>query len=177
MSIFDISLLIILAGFVISGLFKGLIRMLGQIVGLFAAAYVASHFYLAFYDWWKNWAWWQEWALAHASPAKIISFIVLFVLVVYLIDLAFLIIEKVFKLIAIIPGSRFLNNILGAALGFLRGALFLGLILYVISRYVPLNGYWSDQLSNSFVVPLLLKITHLVLPLLPEALKALQAII
>jgi len=177
MSIFDISLLVILAGFVLNGLFKGLIRILGQVVGLIAGAYLASHFYLNFYDWWKDWQWWQNWALDHDSAAKVISFIILFVLAVRLIDFGFVVIEKVFKFIAVIPGSRFINNILGAALGFLEGALFLGLIIYVVSRYTLLGGYWGEQLSGSIVSPVLLKVVDIILPILPEALKVLKSII
>lgn len=177
MSILDISLLVILGGFVINGLFKGLIRMLGQMIGLIAGAYIASHFYLAFFDWWKNWQWWQNWTFDHASAAKVISFIILFVLAVRLIDLAFVIIEKLFKLIAVIPGSQFINNILGAGLGFIEGSLFLGLIIYVVSRYTLLGSYWSDQLSASTVSPILLKVVDIILPVLPEALKALKSII
>ena len=48
MIIFDIVLIVLLAGFVFSGLRKGLIRSLGRIIGLIIGAYVASHFYLTF---------------------------------------------------------------------------------------------------------------------------------
>ncbi len=177
MSIFDLSLLIILIGFVVNGLFKGLIRIIGHIVGLLVGAYAAGHYYLAFYDWWKNWHWFQAWALDHDSASKVISFIILFVLVTRLSDLFFVVLEKAFNFIAIIPGSRFLNNILGAFLGFLEGSLFLGLIIYVISRYALIGNYFSDQLAHSIMAPFLLKVVNLILPFLPAALKALQSVI
>ena len=51
MSIFDLGLIIIIAGFVINGLFKGIIKMIGAIVSLFLGIFIASRFYLIFYSW------------------------------------------------------------------------------------------------------------------------------
>jgi uncharacterized membrane protein required for colicin V production len=175
MSIFDICLLIILVGFVLNGLAKGLIDLLGRIVGLIVGAYVASHFYLAVF----GWGWVKNIFASHDSIGKVIVFIILFVLVTRLIGIAFKIIEKVFNLIAIIPGSKYLNNLAGAVLGFLEGALFLGLIIFVVSRYALISDFLnlSVQLQSSVVSPILLKIVNLILPILPDALKALKSII
>ncbi len=171
MSIFDISLLVILGGFLVSGLFQGLIRLVGRVIGLIVGAYVASHFYLAFFGWWHNLA------AGHENIGKIIAFIILFILAAKLSDLAFALIEKAFKIIAIIPGSKYINNILGGILGIFEGALFLGLIIYVVSRYIPMGNFFSEQIAASIVSPYLLKVVNIVLPLLPEALKALKSII
>ncbi|MFA6995163.1 MAG: CvpA family protein [Patescibacteria group bacterium] len=177
MSIFDLSLLIVLGGFVLNGLSKGIIRLVGNVVGLVLGAYIASHYYLNFFDWFKNWGWIQTWVTAHGSWSKIIAFIVLFVLATRLIGLFFTVIEKIFKFVAIIPGSKYLNNLLGAILGLLEGSLFLGLIIYVISRYTLITNFFGEQLINSTVAPFLLKIVNIVLPLLPSALTTLKSII
>ncbi|MFA5023827.1 MAG: CvpA family protein [Patescibacteria group bacterium] len=171
MSIFDISLIIILGGFTLSGLFKGLIRLLGHLVGLIIGAYIASHFYLLFFSWW------QGIFNGHDNIGKVASFIVLFIVATRLIDLAFYLIEKFFNFLAFIPGSKYINNLLGALLGFLEGALFLGLIIFVASRYSLIGNFFGSQLTNSQIAPFLLKIVKIILPILPEALKALKAII
>jgi len=171
MSIFDISLLVILIGFILNGLFKGLIRLLGHVVGLIVGAYIASHFYLFLFDLWKNIF------NGHDAVGKVISFIVLFVVVTRLMDLVFLLIEKFFNFIAIIPGSKYLNNIAGAILGFIEGSLFLGLIIFVVSRYALIGNFFGNQLKDSLVAPALLKIVNIILPILPDALKALKSII
>ncbi|HZJ41103.1 MAG TPA: CvpA family protein [Candidatus Saccharimonadales bacterium] len=168
---FDIILAIILAIFIFSGLRKGLIRSLGRIIGLIAGAFVASHFYLTFFEWGRSWAG------GHEAVGKVLAFIILFIVVTSLINLVFFLIEKVFNLIAIIPGSRYLNNILGALLGLLEGSLFLGLIVFVASRYALLSNLFGDNLSRSIIAPWLLKVVNIVLPVLPEALKALKSII
>ncbi len=171
MSLFDISLLIILAGFVIGGLFKGVIRMVGNLIGLIVGAYAASRYYLAFYDWADRFVNVSE------NIGKVLAFIILFIVVAKLVELAFVLIEKAFKVIAFIPGSRYINNLLGAVLGFLEGALFMGLILYVISRYTLIENFFGSRISESVVTPWLLKIAEMFLPLLPDTLKALQSII
>lgn len=171
MSFFDIALLIILFGFVIKGLFKGLIRMIGSLIGLIIGAYVASRYYLIFY----NWA--DTWINVNPNLGKVLAFIILFAVVARLVEFLFSLLEKVFKFLAVIPGSRYINNLLGAILGFFGGALFLGLIIYVISRYAIIGHFFADQLAASLVAPWLLKIAGLALPLLPEALKLLQSII
>jgi len=108
MSIFDITLLVILAGFVLNGLVKGIIRMVGHLIGLIVGAYVASNYYLYFYGWI------QGWAAGHENLWKVLVFIIVFVLVARLVDFGFLLVEKIFKFIAIIPGSKYINNLIGA---------------------------------------------------------------
>ncbi|MFA5753909.1 MAG: CvpA family protein [Patescibacteria group bacterium] len=171
MSIFDISLIIILGGFIVNGLFKGLIRLLGHVVGIIIGAYAASHFYLVIYEWSKNIF------NGHENVGKVVAFILLFIIVTRLTDWLFVLIEKIFKLVAIIPGSKYINNILGAALGFVEGALFLGLILFVVIRYTPVGATFAAQLAESVMVPFLLKIVRIILPILPDALKALKTIV
>jgi uncharacterized membrane protein required for colicin V production len=173
MSIFDLVLAIILAIFLFKGLSKGLIRSLGHIVGLIIGAYVSSHFYLIFFEWGKSWAW----VSSHEAVSKVIAFIVLFVVVTRLTDFIFYLIEKIFNFLAVIPGSKYINNILGAALGLLEGSLFLGLIIFVISRYAIIGNFFGNNLTNSFIAPWLLKVVNIILPVLPEALKALKSII
>jgi membrane protein required for colicin V production len=171
MSIFDISLLVIIGGFMVSGLFKGLIRLLGHIVGLIVGAYIASHFYLLVYDWSKNLF------NNHENAGKIVVFIVLFIVVTRLSAWLFVLLEKVFKFMAVIPGSKYINNVLGGILGALEGSLFLGLIIFVAIRYTPIGAVFSEQLTGSVIAPLLLKVVNIILPILPDALKALQTVI
>ncbi|MFZ4632474.1 MAG: CvpA family protein [Patescibacteria group bacterium] len=173
MSIFDICLLIILFGFIFNGLSKGLINLLGRVVGLIVGAYIASNFHVQFFELIK------KFFNGNESMGKIVSFIVLFFIVTLIMDIIFKMIEKIFNFIAFIPGSKYINNLAGAVLGFFEGSLFLGLIIFVISRYALIGNLLglSGQLTNSVVSPYLLKIVNIILPILPEALKALKSII
>ena len=171
MSYFDIGLLVILATFTFNGLSKGLIRLLGQVVGLIIASYISSHFYLVFYEWGKDMVNFGE------GTEKFLSFLILFVVVSSIVGIIFIIIEKLFNLISVIPFTNLVNRLLGGTLGLLEGSLALGLILFVAARYAWIGGLMGNQLVSSKVAPWLIKVVNIIMPFLPEALKALKSII
>lgn len=167
MSYFDISLVVIILIFVINGLTKGLIRLLGQVVGLIIASYAASHFYLTFYKWGEAMVNWSE------GVEKFLSFIVLFILVSSFIGIIFALIEKVFNLISIIPFTKLINKLLGGIIGLLEGSLLLGLILLVAANFHLFNS----QISVSLLTPWLIKVAESVMPFLPKIFDSLKVII
>ena len=169
-SLFDLVLIIIWAGFVFNGLAKGLIRLLGRILGLIIGAIIASYYYLDFYQWAQNYVNINE------GVAKVLSFIILFVVATRIIDWIFVYLEKLFKLISIIPFTKLINKILGGALGFLEGALFLGLIVFVINKYAWLSSIFSSYIEGSLLAPYLLWFIQILLPILPEAIKVVESI-
>lgn len=171
MSYFDIGLLVILVGFVGNGLSKGLIKLFGQVVGLIVASYVASHSYLIFYEWGKGFLGFSE------GTEKFLAFVILFVLITSVVGVIFIVIEKVFDLISIIPFTGMINHLLGGALGLLEGSLSLGLILFVAVRYAWIGSLLGHQLVDSKVAPWLIKVATIIMPFLPDTLKALKSII
>jgi uncharacterized membrane protein required for colicin V production len=132
---------------------------------------------LNFYTWAKSLSWLQVWVGGHESLAKVLAFIIFFVVAARLIDLCFLLLEKIFKFVAIIPGSKYINNLLGAVLGLLEGSLFLGLIFYVVNYYPLIGNLLGGQLKSSSVVPFLLRVVNIILPFFPQALKFIQSVI
>ena len=145
--------------------------MVGNLIALIAGAYLSSRFYLQFYDWV------DQWININDGLGKIFSFILLFVIAGKLVELVFILLEKAFKIVAFIPGTRFINNILGAFLGLFEGALFIGLILFVVSRYLLVENFFTGQIGQSVVAPWLFNVVEIILPLLPDALKTLQSVI
>ena len=133
MSIIDLVILFILVFFTYHGLKKGLIRSLGNLVALIFGAYFASHFYLKFFEWGS------VWVKDHEALGKVLAFIILFIAATQLVNFVFFLIEKIFNLIAFIPGSKYINNLLGGVLALLEGSLFLGLIIFVASRYAVID--------------------------------------
>ncbi|HOZ55838.1 MAG: Colicin V production protein [Parcubacteria group bacterium ADurb.Bin316] len=171
MSIFDVVLLISLAGFVFYGLFFGLIRTFGTFTGVLVGAFLASRFYLSVAEWL------DAFFFGYNNLGKVLVFILLFSLFNRLTGFVFYLLDRAFNIISIIPFLKTFNRLGGAILGFITGSLILGLILYVASRYA-LIGYWfGDNLVDSKVAPFLLKMANLLLPLLPEVLKKVQSLI
>jgi len=170
-SIFDVILLILLSGFIFYGFFFGLIRTIGSLVGVIAAAFLASRFYLEFFGYFV------KFFFGYNNLGKVLSFLILFSLITKVVSFLFSLLDKVFGLLSIIPFLKTINRLAGAIFGFIEGALALGLILYVSSRYALINTLFGSWMANSQLAPFFLKVANLITPLLPEVLKKLQSLI
>lgn len=166
MSIFDLSLILVLIGFTINGLFRGLIKMVGAILAFILGIFFASRLYLPFYEWGSQYVSGQE------NILKIISFIILLLLVSKIVELFFVFLEKVFKLAAFIPGTKLINNLLGALFGFILGLLFLGAIIFVLSKYLDFGGLITNLIEVSSIAQFLLSINSIIFPLLSASFKS-----
>ena len=170
MLLIDVILIVVLAGFVFYGLFFGFIRTLGVFIGLIAAAFLASRLYLPV-------AYWLEsFFFGYNNLGKILIFVVLFILINRLTGFLFYLLNKTFNLISIIPFLKTFNRLGGAVLGFLTGALSIGLFIYVISRYSLIETLFGNWFAQSEFAPFFLKFANVLLPLLPEALKRLKSL-
>lgn len=166
MTIIDIIILIILAGFIFYGLFFGLIRTLGSLIGLVAGLWLTIIFYLTVFGWVKNLF------FGHELAGKIIVFIMLFTLLNRLIGFIFALIDQTFNLLSIIPFLKTFNRLAGAVLGFVEGGLILGLILLFISE-TALAG----RLDASKIAPFLISFAKAVTSLLPGVLERVKGMI
>ena len=166
MPIFDVVLLIILAGFVFYGLFFGLIRTLGSLLGVVIGLWLTFVFYLTVF------AWLQNLFFGHELAGKIIVFLVLFTLFNRLIGFIFALIDRTFDLISVIPFLKTINRLAGAALGFIEGGLVLGLILLFISQTA-----FASWLDNSKVAPFLISYIQAIMPLLPGLLNKIKSLV
>ena len=171
MSIVDIVLLLVLAGFVFYGLFFGLIKTVGSLAGIVVGAFVASRIYLMVFSWIK------PLAFGHDAWGISITFMLCFTIINRLVNLGFALLNKAFNLISIIPFLKTINRLGGAVFGFLEGGLVLGLMLYVTVRYIPGGGWFFSQLKGSKLAPFLLDYSKLLVPLLPEILRQLKSVI
>ena len=142
MSLFDLILLLILGGFVMYGLWFGLIHALGALLGTIAGAFLAAR-------WFEPVSNWVGFLFGgHQNLARIICFLILFTIINRLVGLLFWLIDKIFAVVSIIPFLKTINRLFGAIFGFLEGTLVLGLTLFVASRY-PLDTWFGEALANS----------------------------
>lgn len=170
MGIFDIILLIILGGFTLFGFSLGFIQALGGLVGLLLGVYCSAHWYDTVGNWLSYIFWGNE------NLSKIIAFILIYVVVSRLVQFVFYLINKIFKIVSIVPFLKTINRLLGAVLGFLEGLLFIGVVLYFLTRY-PIADWLNQAITESVLVSKFLFTANILLPLLPGALKQIQAIL
>ncbi len=168
MNIIDISLLVLLGGFVLYGFWFGIIHLIGSIVGLIVGAIVSGRMYG------PVGAWLTPYVGGNANLGRVIAFFLVFVLVSKLVGLLFWIVEKIFKFISIIPFMKTFNRLLGAAFGLLEGTLALGLAVYFASRF-PISEATEAALQGSKVAHALLPVGSILAPLLPLAVRAAQS--
>jgi len=169
MTIFDLILILIIFGFVWFGFWYGLIYEVGGILGIIFGVLLASRWYNVL----------AEKILflfgGNINLARIICFLVLFVIIWRLIHLLFKLLDRIVNFLTFIPFLKTINRLGGAILGFFEGAFILGLILFFISRF-PV-GKIADWIANSDFARLLIRIAKILWPLLPLTLKQVKSII
>ena len=171
MPIIDVILLLFLAAFVFWGFSSGLINMVGHILGLIIGFYLAGHYYLVAYGW-IDWLF-----LGHDNVGKIVAFILVLTLVARIIGFIFVLIEKAFNILAIIPFLKSINRLAGALLGLIGGILILSFILYIIGKYAILDTLFAQDLIQSQLAPKIVALANYFTPLLPSALQIIHSII
>jgi len=166
MSFFDLILLLLLFGFVWFGFWNGLIRTLGGIVGLVLSVFIAGQ-------------WYEVVALKllpflsdNLSLARLLSFILVFVITQFIIISLLKVVNKIFSL----PILNIFNRLGGALFGLIEGGLILGLGLY-FSAKLTLIPSWGELLSSSNIASTLISFGKILQPLLPQVLKQIQSLI
>jgi uncharacterized membrane protein required for colicin V production len=170
MTFFDLILVILVFAFVLAGLWFGFIHALGALVGTIFGVLVAGRYY----DAWGQAV--QGIFFGNVNLARVVMFILIMILVNRLIGLVFWVIEKVFKIVAVIPFLKTFNALLGGVLGLLEGVIVIGGALYLAARY-PITANFAEVLSASAVGLWLIKAFGLFAPLLPEIIRNLKSVI
>jgi membrane protein required for colicin V production len=164
---FDLMLLVMAFGFVWGGFRTGLIQAVGGVVGVFLGVVIASRYYGSFGH-----------ALAPVFGGSDIggqftAFFILFLFVTRLTGVAFMLVNKVFHMIAIVPGMKLVNRLGGAAFGLIEASLFIGLTLQFVVR-LPITSNFAATIDNSAVASYFLGVAGWLVPLFPKVLKQAQ---
>ena len=161
MGLVDLAILIVLSGNVFLGFKTGLIQAIGSIVGLILGAWLAGM--------------WYEGLAARLMPmmnnnenaANILGFIILFILIAKAIGFIAYLIDRAFRLVAIIPGMKLLNRLGGAVVSLIEGVLFFGLIFTFAEPFAAGTVFEAPIANSQFVGALMASVGWLT-PLLPQ---------
>ena len=168
MNWFDLSLVVITGSFILFGFWFGFVHTAGSLLGTLAGAYVASRYYEVAAQWLLKITGWQ------GNTARVIMFVLILFAVSRLVGFLFFLVDKVLSVITRLPFISSLNRVLGAALGFLEGAVTIGLFLFFVERF-PVSEKFMTMLAQSELAPRFRAVANVVIPLLPDALKLLQS--
>ena len=163
MTFFDLILILIVFAFILAGLWFGFVHSLGALVGTIFGVLVAGRYAAAG-------------TFGGSNVARVIAFLVIMILVNRLIGLVFWIIERIFKIVSVIPFMKTVNALAGGALGLLEGVFVVGGALYIAARY-PVTQNFASVLAASSIGLWLIKAFGLFVPLLPEIIRNLKSIV
>ena len=167
MSLFDVVLLIIIGGFGLFGLWFGLVHTLGSLIGTILGVFLATRFYAPVAGWLMSLTGWS------GNFAKVLVFIVAFLVINRLVGFAFYLIDRLLGIITRLPFINSLNRLLGLAFGVLEGVIVLGILFYFINKF-PLWPTLTNALLQSKVALFCVKTASVLWPLIPDALKTIK---
>mgnify|MGYP001561686652 CR=1 FL=1 len=168
MSIFDLTLLIIISAFALFGLWFGLVHTLGSLLGTAFGVYLASRFYEPVANWVIGFSGFGQ------NYIKVIVFVVTFLIITRLVGFVFWVIQKFLMIFTRMPFIHGLDRIMGALFGFLEGSVIIGVTLFFIARF-PVGLPFMEGMANSQLAPPLVKIASILIPLFPEAFRLLRS--
>ncbi len=163
MGTLDLIILIAFLGFIGSGFWFGFIHTLGTIIGVVVGILAAGSLYDGISSFFQLF-------LFKPAVADVLAFIVIFVAVSQLVGWMMKAFDAGFKIVRFIPFVGSANRLAGALLGFVEGALVIGVILYVASNF-NLSPWLNEAIDNSILAGLFMTIASIVTPLLPASLK------
>src|SRR3989344_1789337 len=111
-NLFDAVVIVLVLAAAVYGFWKGIIRMIWNLVGVLIGIWVAGNYFLLFYDWT------QSLYLGNANVGKAVSFLLLLAVTRKLVSLAVVLLDRFLNFISIIPFFWTINRIAGAAVEF-----------------------------------------------------------
>jgi membrane protein required for colicin V production len=125
MSALDIALTVILSYFFIRGIFRGLVKEIVGILGLFVAFWVAGVYWTAGAEQLKP-------VIDNEAYRSVLSFLVIYLIIYFLIGLLSLFVDKIVK-VTITP---LCSGLTGGALGLLKGAALSVILLTASTAFI-----------------------------------------
>lgn len=119
MAILDIILLLCFIPAIVTGISKGFVRQVVDLVAILAAAWAAFHFSTMMADWLG------QYLTLDPSILKVVSFVLVAIVVAILLHLVGALLTKTLKALSL----GFVNRLLGLVFGVLKVALILGLVI------------------------------------------------
>jgi membrane protein required for colicin V production len=150
MLLVDVILVAIVGLFVLFGLLFGLVHTLGSLAGTILGIVLSTRLIDPAFDKFG-------FLLGGGGAAKVVLFVIMFLLISRIVGLLFWIVEKVLGVFAMIPFASGVNRLLGAAFGLVEGAIVAGMALFFALQYLPDDAV-KAALEQSAVADLLLAV-------------------
>lgn len=152
MNFFDIIVIVILGYCLIRGVFRGLIKELSSIIGVFGGFYAAFTYYPMLAKPLSKW-------ITNSGYLNILSFLIIFCCVFTIISILGVIINYLLK----IAFLSWLDRILGSVFGALKGMLIVSVLFIALTAFLPKGTpVIKDSLLSPYVTLVSEKIAKVV---------------
>ena len=152
MNLFDIIVIVILGYCLIRGIFRGLVKELSSIIGVFGGFYAAYTYYPVLAKPLSKW-------IANAGYLNILSFLIIFCGVFIIISILGVIINYLLK----IAFLGWLDRILGSVFGAMKGILIVSVLLIAFTAFLPKGTpVIKDSLLSPYVTLISEKVAKVV---------------
>jgi len=157
----DIALMVIMGYFFLRGIFRGVVKEVVTVLGLFVAFWVASIYYPL--------------GAVHLAPIfemeehrNVVSFFFVFMVVYFLLSILSIFVDKIVKLTI----SPVISALLGSVVGLLKGALFCAIVLVVAQFFVkPSDKFFTNSKLWPFIQP----VSNQAQAWMPEAIRMVKS--
>jgi membrane protein required for colicin V production len=122
----DIVIIIILGYGLIRGIFRGMVKEISSIVGVFAGFYAAYSYYPLVSEILEDW-------ITNVPFLNILSFMLIFCVIFFLIS----ILGVIIKYLIHVASLGWMDRLLGASLGLGKSVLIVSIILVVLTAFLP----------------------------------------
>jgi membrane protein required for colicin V production len=126
MNLFDIIVIVILGYCLIRGIFRGLVKELSSIIGVFGGFYAAYTYYPVLAKPLSKW-------IANAGYLNLLSFLIIFCGVFIVISILGIIINYLLKIVFL----GWLDRVSGAMFGAMKGILIVSVLLIALTAFLP----------------------------------------
>jgi len=157
MNILDICILVILGFCLVRGIFRGIIKELTSIVGVFVGFFVAYNFYPVVAVLISRF-------FTNKAYLNIVSFCLTFTVLFLAVGLVGVILKHLFKAVAL----GWLDRALGATFGFVKAVLIVSVLLVPLTTYLPQK---SPVIKDSFLAPYATTISQVLVTVVPKEMK------
>lgn len=157
MNLFDILIIIILLYCVVRGIFRGLLKEMSSLIGVFGGFYAAYTYYSEVGKYLNKW-------ITNPNYINILSFLLIFVCVFLIISILGIIIKYILKIVFL----GWVDRVFGAVFGILKGILISSVLLIVFTAFLPDS---ANILKTSKTSPYLAVVSNKMIKVTPKDLK------
>lgn len=157
MNTFDIIVSVIFGYCLVRGLFRGLVKELASIIGVFSGFYAAYTYYQEAARMMSGW-------ISNTAYLNIISFLLIFCLIFVIVSIMGIIIKYLLNIVFL----GWIDRLFGAVFGMMKAVLIASVLFIVFTSFLPKGG---SVVEDSVLSPHVMMVSEKMAKVIPKDMK------